>query len=241
MVLAATRKGAAALSGQPAVGELGTGNTGKLVRALAILRASTSAIQRRDALRRISAITLGSFKWPPTTFDQATAKVRIEALGVDPHFTNLIARELLVASHAWTQATDVRTMILSVLGARLSNLPIATINLGQRFRQLLAPDWTAWQVSQEVTEKLSSLHVHAVKGLEFEAVMLEIPDGHRPNQPHVLDDWEGIHPSEARRVLYVGASRARRLLVLAVSDRHEAQVRRILASLPRVEYVLEAA
>jgi ATP-dependent exoDNAse (exonuclease V) beta subunit len=55
----------------------------------------------------------------------------------------------------------------------------------------------------------------------------------------VLDCWEQGVDSEARRVLYVGASRAERLLVLAV---HESHVDRVTAVLSRdgVSYAVAA-
>ena len=49
-----------------------------------------------------------------------------------------------------------------------------------------------------------------------------------PDNRHVLDHWEQGTPSELRRVLYVGASRAQRLLILAVHTDHLSRVTSLL-------------
>jgi hypothetical protein len=45
---------------------------------------------------------------------------------------------------------------------------------------------------------------------------------------HVIDHWEDGVASELRRVLYVAASRAQRLLVLAVHTDHHGRVAKLL-------------
>lgn len=72
--------------------------------------------------------------------------------------------------------------------------------------------------------------VHSVKGREFPGVVVVLPrklleDDHGHT---VLDHWEQNKPSELRRVLYVGASRAQRLLILAV---HATQCDRVITLL----------
>jgi superfamily I DNA/RNA helicase len=70
-------------------------------------------------------------------------------------------------------------------------------------------------------------HIHGVKGEEFDGVILALPSRARAGV-HVLDDWEQEINSEARRVLYVGASRAKKALVLVVPPARWEQLERIL-------------
>ena len=65
--------------------------------------------------------------------------------------------------------------------------------------------------------------IHGVKGREFDAVLVVLPDEHRLDE--LLAAW-GERPAshEARAVLYVGATRARRLLAFAVPARATDQV-----------------
>jgi ATP-dependent exoDNAse (exonuclease V) beta subunit len=52
----------------------------------------------------------------------------------------------------------------------------------------------------------------------------------------VLDDWEGNHNTEARRVLYVAGSRAEQLLICAVHRKHTDRVASLLQA-KEVPYV----
>ncbi len=51
--------------------------------------------------------------------------------------------------------------------------------------------------------------IHSAKGQEFGAVLLAAPD------QAVIDDWKSGTASEECRILYVGASRAQKLLAIA--------------------------
>jgi DNA helicase-2/ATP-dependent DNA helicase PcrA len=67
--------------------------------------------------------------------------------------------------------------------------------------------------------------------MEFPGVVLVLSDRLRPNQETkrtVLDDWEGNHDTEARRVLYVAGSRAQELLVCAIHREHVSRVAALL-------------
>lgn len=60
--------------------------------------------------------------------------------------------------------------------------------------------------------------IHEAKGHEYEAVCVVIPPNRAPhNRSEVLvSSWEGRTDDEAKRVLYVGVTRAMKLVVLAV-------------------------
>jgi DNA helicase II / ATP-dependent DNA helicase PcrA len=74
--------------------------------------------------------------------------------------------------------------------------------------------------------------IHSIKGQEFPAVALVIPDGRRKGNDGLtaVDHWDAGTDAESRRVLYVGASRAEKLLILAV---HTAQHSRVMGILKR--------
>lgn len=74
--------------------------------------------------------------------------------------------------------------------------------------------------------------VHTVKGREFPAVVMTIPKSLQKNadEKTVVDLWEQDLEDEPRRVLYVGGSRAEKLLVVAVHDDHAARVESILTA-----------
>jgi superfamily I DNA/RNA helicase len=101
-------------------------------------------------------------------------------------------------------------------------------NLGQMLR---APDQKLWQPSDD-THAFRSATIHSVKGQEFPGVVVVFPKAPRKDAAglHVLDHWENGVSTEPRRVLYVGASRAQRLLIIAAHNKHVDRVAKLLAA-----------
>jgi DNA helicase-2/ATP-dependent DNA helicase PcrA len=94
-----------------------------------------------------------------------------------------------------------------------------------------APKEVAWKASREdAAGAFAASTIHSVKGREFAGVVVVLPE--KPpvddENRHALDHWENGASSELRRVLYVGASRAQRLLILAVHTNHLGRVAKLL-------------
>ncbi|TFD68197.1 UvrD-helicase domain-containing protein [Cryobacterium gelidum] len=229
MVLSSSRIGASDLSGQPRTNERGSGNTGQLIRALAVLRDSRTTSLRKEAMARLSALIMVAFDWGDK-HKGAGFRERLEVLGLEPAHLNLLIREMIRVSSSWTDRSHPKISIIQLLTARFPNPLVPFVALGRRYVVATPEDWDFWITPPATDLALNGLHIHAVKGAEFEAVMLDIPLRKRPKKAHVLDDWESSTVSEALRVLYVGASRARRLLVLAVPPSRSDQTLRILAA-----------
>ena len=93
---------------------------------------------------------------------------------------------------------------------------------------LKAPHQKNWQPGDD-TRAFRSATIHSVKGQEFPAVVVVIPEARRKDAGrHVLDHWENGLATEPRRVLYVGASRAQRLLILAAHNSHADRIDKLL-------------
>jgi superfamily I DNA/RNA helicase len=114
---------------------------------------------------------------------------------------------------------------------------------GQRFKNLKNSDWKAWTRAGQAPRQsldIAGAHIHSVKGGERDAVLLDIEDEPIGPRPYVVQLWAARETHEARRVLYVGASRARRLLVLAVTPRHLEALREVLErSAVPTEFLIE--
>ncbi|MFF4354824.1 3'-5' exonuclease [Streptomyces sp. NPDC001530] len=101
------------------------------------------------------------------------------------------------------------------------------------FRAPTASDW-AQLTKNDVRPSLPFSTIHGVKGLQFPAVALVLPSTSRgrgrgrSQEPTALDHWENDTAAESRRVLYVGVSRAQRLLMLVIPDDHKHRVIRLL-------------
>ena len=107
---------------------------------------------------------------------------------------------------------------------------------------LKAPRAGMWPAAgdDDATPAFASATIHSVKGREFPGVIVVLPKKLRADADglHVLDHWERGIDSELRRVLYVGASRAQRLLVLATHSSHHDRVATLLKR-DSVQYDLE--
>lgn len=116
----------------------------------------------------------------------------------------------------------------SVFLAELRAREWAKTELGWDPSRLRRPQNDRWPSRPgSVGVGLPNSTIHGFKGLQRPAVVLVIPKATR-EFPNGVDAWEAGDASEERRVLYVGASRAEVLLVLAVHEDVRDQVVRIL-------------
>lgn len=246
LVLAATRAAAAALSG--AAGAVGDATvlTAKVLRNIAVLRNSSSAVHRKDAIAIIENVIIGTLKFSQE-LTKASRDEQLEAAGLDRAQVRMVVGHLLEASKDWASSEDAVTSIRQVIKDALTGLPVEATATGNRFRAIDAAEWSLWEqaLSAAATADPNSVtgaHIHSVKGGEYDAVLLEIETDARGARDHILELWKSDETSEARRVFYVGASRARRLLVLATPSQHVASLREIMEAngIP-VTYINEEA
>jgi DNA helicase II / ATP-dependent DNA helicase PcrA len=95
---------------------------------------------------------------------------------------------------------------------------------------LKAPPESAWSApDDEAAAVFPFATIHSVKGREFPTVVVVLPQNLRAEVGQsVIDHWDHGTESEARRVLYVAASRAQTLLILAVPSDHANRVAELL-------------
>lgn len=232
LVLAATRSGAAALAGASRTDRATTTNSGKILGAISVLRTSPNATARKQAVDVIERFLIESLAQSDQFRNNSFGDV-VERLGIERVSLRIIVGALLEVSQTWVNETEALVSLRAEMSNHLKSLNAGpAVTMGHRLRKFKSEDWTHWikctQGEAAQVRVLSTSHIHAVKGLEFEAVLLEIERRPSGNRPHVLEDWAANRTSEARRVLYVGASRAKRLLVLATPPTQLATLRQIL-------------
>jgi superfamily I DNA/RNA helicase len=242
LVLASTRAAAVALAGRPPGAGEATKLSSQLIRQVATIRFSPDATQRKQAISIIEAILLGTIKFPEA-LKKASRSDQLDAAGLDQSQLRLMVARLVEASRSWTNADTAVASIRQTIDQLLSAAALDHTAVAHRFKTASAVDWTTWQRLESAnidSTVLSAAHIHAVKGAEFDAVLLDIEDQPKGTRPHILKLWQSQDTSEARRVLYVGASRARRLLVLAVPPKHLDALRDILQDLdPHIAYIVD--
>jgi DNA helicase II / ATP-dependent DNA helicase PcrA len=73
--------------------------------------------------------------------------------------------------------------------------------------------------------------IHEVKGQEFDAVCIVIPKNRAPENytETLIANWEGRVDDEAKRVIYVGATRAKKVLAIAIPSAYKARITKVLS------------
>ncbi|WP_331735569.1 ATP-dependent helicase (plasmid) [Streptomyces sp. NBC_01166] len=156
-----------------------------------------------------------------------------ERVGVDPRWLETFAVRMAISldTHGKTRdvfAAEVRAFLRT---AEWGNAKAPSSgSLGRLFR---APNESVWDgvVSTSTGPAIAFSTVHGVKGKEYPGVVLVLPERLRVDDVTtrtVVDDWEGGHHTEARRVLYVAASRAQQLLICAIHKKYISRIEAVL-------------
>lgn len=109
--------------------------------------------------------------------------------------------------------------------ATLSELFATHEALGAKVSMLRTPNGDEWPVRPgQADHALRHTTIHGYKGLQHRAVVLVLPKAQAGSQGDGIVQWVGDQPGESRRVLYVGASRAEELLILATHESRKDEV-----------------
>lgn len=220
IILAPTRKQAALLAGSVStMFEKGYGDTGRLLVVLTQLRYGRLSRLRTGALTSFTGLILGMFDWASVQLDQGTVEQKLEHLGLQPEVLRLGLSRLVRNSTGWSSKDDAKTAIQATITALISGLAMQPVSsVTTKFPKPRDEDWVKWNAAGEGTKVgIDHSHIHDVKGKEFPAVLLDIPHKHVNGEDSGFTSWLTDADSETRRVLYVGASRAERLLALSIA------------------------
>lgn len=227
VVLAHRRNDAKKLAGATAPSHKGWAKTDQIVLAAIVLSQANGVIEERSrAIGLLERVVLDTFDWPSVLKNAADGE-KLERLGKTSEWLRVVAARLLRVARSSSEE-ELGPAIRKVLGQHLSGLSVPLIRLGQNFRR---PDSRLWFQFQGTTVRAETSipfsTVHGAKGGEWPAVLLHIPHTADAEKSPVAH-WETDLNSEARRVLYVGATRAQRMLALAIDSRDKEQIERVL-------------
>jgi hypothetical protein len=242
LILAATRKAAASLSGRTNHVGTPTTKTGKIVRNVATLKYSHSARERLAAVSTIEQILLGLIKFPEH-LQRAPRQEQLDAAAISQSALRVMVARLVDASATWTSADAATGSIRATVAQLLAGIDLGHKPAKQQFKSAKPADFKAYTKAGSSTGQqieVAGTHIHSVKGGERDAVLPHIEDEPIGPRSHILELWASGGTHEALRVLYVGASRARRLLVLAARAEHLNALQEVLESIEApVTYLVE--
>ncbi len=226
-VLAHRRKDAAAASGAAPSDSTAGHKVLRIARAHLVLRADPSPAHWRQAVMGIERL-LVEIAWPNGSTDLDHAGALAERLGVSDRWLRTAALRLLHGVRPDGGRTVYTLEVRRIIQGFDWPSSVEFTNIGNQLATPPQAKWDELAIDPPVTIPWGT--IHSVKGQEFEAVALIIPQQLIPDagDKTCLDLWaEGID-GESRRVLYVGATRARQLLVIAVHTSHADRVRELL-------------
>jgi superfamily I DNA/RNA helicase len=223
IVLAHVRRNAASLAGRSVAVTSEKSNTATILTAIKNLSSNQKdATERKKNIDLLEQTILNCLEWP-TSWRATNTDARLEHLGKRSEWLRTITGRVILLSGACESAEHFAQQLRELIRSEMAGLREPTANLANILRR---PKDHTWQRFQEVEAQIGSSHqfstIHGAKGGEWDAVLLAICF----NQS--LDSWEYDQICEKRRVLYVGASRARKLLAFAVEPSQANQVLRIL-------------
>jgi superfamily I DNA/RNA helicase len=228
LVLAYARRDAMNLSGSASASDPGSARGNRIAIAAAILaQRGQSLASRKEALHDVERIVLSLFDWPVELANNDRHK-KLSHLGETPAWLRAVAVRMVKA--AWNTGSREKfgENIRKLVEVELRGYNTQTVILSANIK---APPQAIWeQLTQTATTSTTSLPfdtVHNAKGSERKAILLYIPP-RRQHQSSGLEDWFADRDSAARRVLYVGATRAQSLLALAVATSSLEQTTTIL-------------
>ncbi len=181
---------------------------------------------RLAAITDAERVILSLLDWPK---DQArTREHQLDLIQRDAYWLRSIAGELLARLKRTLDPQRFGEAARTMLAEALPGLPLAVVPLGSRVKR---PDQAVWDRGVggiTTTARLAADPVHQVKGREFPAVLVALYRLPSTGGRNVLDDWDEGLATEARRVLYVAASRAERLVAFGGQAETMKRVRAIL-------------
>jgi DNA helicase II / ATP-dependent DNA helicase PcrA len=207
----------------------GQSNMKSLLVPLAQLRSSSDTRERLAACRAVESFILDHFEWPADPLTRTRAD-QLALLAVTEIDLRVAASKILVSSRDWASASDCKASVKQHLIDFADTRSVPLISTFAQRLNVTAKVWEFWEGRTQglfvapAHPGIRWSHVHSVKGEEFDAVIYAIPAAPAPGQSHVLDDWTNDVNSEQRRVLYVGVSRAKHLVVLVVPKAKKKQL-----------------
>lgn len=219
IVLAHKRKNARQACGSSVDEDEGDTKTARVARAVGLFwLPSASGRARESALQSIERVIL---ELMGKMGDHELASVAVRNEGVDPRWLRRIAIELVGRlPRSCSDTNEARSAWISSLQREVERLGLTYgpgISVRRHFPNRPDATWNRFLFSGTASE-IRSGTVHESKGKEYEAICMIIPPdrGGLRRTASLFECWERCEDDEAKRVLYVAITRAKKLAAIAI-------------------------
>jgi DNA helicase II / ATP-dependent DNA helicase PcrA len=231
LVASHQRKDALSAAGRHPDSETGSRKIAILADAAISLRGTAvSPRERKNATESAERVILGLV--PSVGLGSTTLDAACEESQISRRWLREAAMRLLIGYDPRDlKSSEYAAKIREHVSALSWPTPQVLVSLADNLKAVPQAGWDAL-ISAPDEQGFVVDTIHGVKGKEFPAVAVVVPKKLRADSEGrtVLDCWEQSIDSEARRVLYVGASRAERLLMLVVHQLHADRVGQLLVA-----------
>jgi DNA helicase II / ATP-dependent DNA helicase PcrA len=242
LVLAHARRNALRACGSGGEEDGGTSNVARLAGAVGALWGSSTSSRGRERALSIAEHMILDLMGSISEGEQPVRAA--ERRNIDRRWLRRTAFALLTGVPRSCDDTDAaRRAWLGQLHDRVRALRL-TYRHGTSERRYFQSrgdaTWNRCLVDADV-ECLAAATVHEAKGKQYDAICLVIPPdvGGSTRTQRLIDSWENRTDDEAKRVVYVGITRARRLAVLAIPEAVRERISRLLDA-ARADYRLHS-
>jgi ATP-dependent DNA helicase UvrD/PcrA len=198
---------------------------------------STSSRGRENALAGVERIILDLMG---AIGDDESPRHAADSRNIDRRWLRRSALELLTSLPRSCDGTDAaRAAWVEALQVVVRNLRLTYREGTSERRYFQCRNGATWHrcLLDANARSLRAATVHEAKGKQYDAVCLVIPPDARGSTRtlQLIESWENRTDNEAKRVVYVGLTRARRLAVLAMPHTVQERLSRIFDA-ARVDY-----
>jgi DNA helicase-2/ATP-dependent DNA helicase PcrA len=232
IILAHARKNALRACGSGSEEDAGNSNTARIARAVGMFWSSSASNRAREsALQSVERTIL---ELTGKINDGEVPSRAAERRGVDPRWLRRSALELISKiPRSCVGTKDARKAWISVLRHQVQRLGLVYrtgISECIYFPNRADADWYRLLMTGDAST-IASATIHEAKGKEYDAVCVVIPpdlrDPRRTEQLFIT--WQNRTDDEAKRVIYVGITRAKKLGVIAIPSTFQDRLIAILA------------
>lgn len=223
IILAHSRRNALRACGSEAAEDAGHSNVAEMARAVGeYWSGSLSNRARESALRTVERTIL---KLMGQIDDAELPSSAAERRGLNARWLRRTALELISClPRDCANTNEARETWIGTLRERVRGLGLTYrdgISERQFFPIRADADWHRLLVAGDALETRCAT-IHEAKGKQYEAVCVVIPPDMREprHTQHLLDCWQDRRDDEAKRVIYVGITRAMKLAAIAIPTLH---------------------
>jgi len=231
IVLAHARRKSLAACGFKYENQVGNSKVAIIAQAVGMFWSPRASTRTRESALQLAEKSLLDVMGMIQNGDTSSRAAKRE--GIDPRWLRRSALQLISRlPRSCEDTNERRSEWVEALRSEIRRLGIiyhSGTSEKRFFQDRRDAEWNQLLDSQEVT-RISCGTIHEAKGKQYEAVCVVLPpdSGDFRRTEELITHWEGRTEDESKRVVYVGITRARKLVAIAIPELFRNRIETIL-------------